>query len=179
VNIPFGPRGQPGGNVGTFNQLPLGHLYLGSMDYVGRPNVINPSAGISVTPLPGLSRSLTQYFFGRASDRDALYNAGAELRPGTATDARHVGAELDLLVNYQFTATSSAMSATATSSRVPSSIGPGQAGTATSSMRLSSTRSERGGATHRSPPVADRARSMDHDTWREWREACSPSRSVR
>jgi Alginate export len=46
---------------------------------------------------------LVQYFFWRASNRDALYNAaGAVLRPGTATDARYVGAELDLLVNYQF-----------------------------------------------------------------------------
>ena len=46
--------------------------------------------------------SLTQYFFWRASDRDALYNAaGAVLRPGTGTDAPYVGAELDLLANYQ------------------------------------------------------------------------------
>ena len=96
--------GEPGGSVGTFNQLyPLGHLYLGNMDYVGRQNIVSPSAGISVTPLPGLSLSLTQFFFWRASDRDALYNAaGAVLRPGTGTDARYVGAELDLLVNYQF-----------------------------------------------------------------------------
>jgi len=29
--------------------------------------------------------------------------AGAVLRPGTGTDARYVGAELDLLANYQIT----------------------------------------------------------------------------
>lgn len=97
--------GRAGGDVGTFNQLyPLGHGYLGYMDYVGRQNIISPSTGINVTPLRGLTLSLTQYFFWRASDQDALYNAaGAVLRPGTATDARYVGAELDLLVNYQIT----------------------------------------------------------------------------
>jgi len=77
---------------------------LGDMDYIGRQNIISPSAGISVSPLRGLTLSLTQYFFWRASDRDALYNAaGAVLRPGTGTDARYVGAELDLLANYQIT----------------------------------------------------------------------------
>ena len=36
----------------AFNQLyPLGHAYLGYMDYVGRQNIISPSAGISVSPL--------------------------------------------------------------------------------------------------------------------------------
>ena len=73
------------------------------MDYVGRQNIISPSAGIAVSPLPRLTLSLTQFFFWRASDRDALYDAaGAVLRPGTTTTARYVGAELDLLVNYQF-----------------------------------------------------------------------------
>jgi Alginate export len=97
--------GRAGGDVGTFNQLyPLGHAYLGYMDYIGRQNIISPSAGISVTPLRGLTLSATQYFFWRASDQDAVYNAaGAVLRPGTATDARYIGAELDLLVNYQIT----------------------------------------------------------------------------
>ena len=74
------------------------------MDYIGRQNIVSPSAGISVTPLRGLTLSATQYFFWRASDRDAVYNAaGAVLRAGTGTDARYIGAELDLLVNYQIT----------------------------------------------------------------------------
>lgn len=55
-------------------------------------------------PLHDLTLSLQQYFFWRASDRDALYNkAGAVLRPGTGTRARYVGAETDLLANYNFT----------------------------------------------------------------------------
>jgi hypothetical protein len=51
-----------------------------------------------VTPLRDLTLSLQQYFFWRASDRDAIYNkASAVLRPGTETTARYVGAEIDLL----------------------------------------------------------------------------------
>jgi hypothetical protein len=71
-----------------------------------QPALASPeiSAGVSVTPARGLTASLTQYFFWRVSDRDAVYNAaGAVLRPGMGTDARYIGAELDLLVNYQIT----------------------------------------------------------------------------
>src|SRR2546425_6832542 len=73
---------RPGGNVGTFNPLyPNGHSYLGYMDYIGRQNIISPNAGVSINPIGGLTLSLQQYFFWRASDRDALYNkSGAVLR---------------------------------------------------------------------------------------------------
>jgi hypothetical protein len=94
-----------GGGVGTFNQLyPNGHSYLGYIDHIGRQNIISSSGGITVTPIHDLTLSLQQYFFWRASDRDALYNkAGGVFRPGTTTTARYVGAETDLLANYNFT----------------------------------------------------------------------------
>jgi len=94
-----------GGDVGTFNQLyPNAHSYLGYIDYIGRQNILSPNAGISLSPLEGLTLSLQQYFFWRASDRDALYNkSGAVLRPGTTTTARYVGAETDVLANYNIT----------------------------------------------------------------------------
>ena len=94
-----------GGDVGTFNQLyPNAHSFLGYMDYIGRQNIISPNAGVSISPIAGLTLSLQQYFFWRASDRDALYNkSGAVLRPGTSTTARYVGAETDLLATYNIT----------------------------------------------------------------------------
>jgi len=97
--------GRPGGDVGTFNQLyPNAHSFLGYIDYVGRQNVISPNAGITISPIQGLTLSLQQYFFWRASDRDAIYNkSGAVLRPGTATTARYVGAETDVLATYNVT----------------------------------------------------------------------------
>jgi hypothetical protein len=95
----------PGGNVGTFNQLyPNAHSFLGYIDYIGRQNIISASGGLIATPIHDLTLSLQQYFFWRASDRDAIYNkAGAVLRPGTGTTARYVGAEVDLLATYNFT----------------------------------------------------------------------------
>ena len=74
----------PGGNVGTFNQLfPDAHHFLGYIDYIGRQNIISASGGLAMTPVRDLTLSLQQYFFWRASDRDALYNkTGAVLRPG-------------------------------------------------------------------------------------------------
>jgi hypothetical protein len=97
--------GRPGGNVGTFNQLyPTAHSYLGYIDYVGRQNIISPSAGVTLSPVRDLTLSLQQYFFWRASDHDALYNkSGVVFRPGTGTTASYVGAEIDLLATYNFT----------------------------------------------------------------------------
>lgn len=47
---------------------------------------------------------LQQYFFWRASDRDAVYNkSGGVLRAGTASRARYVGAESDVLATYNVT----------------------------------------------------------------------------
>jgi hypothetical protein len=94
-----------GGIVGTFNQLyPTAHSFLGYIDYIGRQNIISPSAGLTLTPLRDLTLSLQQYLFWRASDRDAIYNkSGAVLRPGTDTTARYVGAELDFFATYNFT----------------------------------------------------------------------------
>src|SRR6267143_3520378 len=96
---------RPGGSVGTFNQLyPNAHSYLGYIDYIGRQNILSPSAGLSISPIQNLTLSLQQYFFWRASDRDALYNkSGGVLRPGTGTTARYVGAETDVYGIYNFT----------------------------------------------------------------------------
>src|SRR3989441_5524705 len=89
---------RPGGDVGTFNQLfPNAHSFLGYMDYIGRQNVISPNAGISINPIQGLTLSLQQYWFWRASDRDAVYNksGGGRRAAGTNRD-RYFGAETDV-----------------------------------------------------------------------------------
>src|SRR6266850_953158 len=62
---------KPGRNVGTFNQLyPNAHSYLGYIDYIGRQNIVSPNAGVIISPIQGLTLSLQQYFFWRASDHD-------------------------------------------------------------------------------------------------------------
>src|SRR6267378_1364725 len=96
---------RPSGDVGTFNQLfPNAHSFLGYMDYIGRQNVISPNAGISISPIKDLTLSLQQYWFWRASDRDAVYNksSGVLRAAGTNRD-RYFGAETDVYATYNFT----------------------------------------------------------------------------
>jgi len=95
---------RPGGDVGTFNQLfPNAHSFLGYMDYIGRQNVISPNAGISISPIQGLTLSLQQYWFWRASDQDAVYNkSGGVLRAAGTNRDRYFGAETDAYATYNF-----------------------------------------------------------------------------
>jgi len=92
-----------GGDIARFDQLfPLGHLYLGIADLVGRQNVIGFSAGVTVHPLPALSAELSAHRFSRAGAADGLYNAGgALLRAGDPNASREVGEEIDLIVGYR------------------------------------------------------------------------------
>lgn len=94
----------PGGDVGTFNQLfPLGHAYLGWIDIIGRQNVVAVNSGVRLDPLERLTVMLTGHRFWRASDEDALYNAGGGVvRRSEPDGSTAVGSELDLLARYQF-----------------------------------------------------------------------------
>ena len=94
----------PGGEVGTFNQLfPLGHAFLGYADVVGRQNVISPSIGVGLEPVRGLNIAIRGYRFWRASLHDALYNAGgAVVRAPGDGESRSVGSELDFTTAYRF-----------------------------------------------------------------------------
>jgi len=91
------------GDVETFNQLfPLGHAYLGYIDVVGRQNVIDASMGASFQPMDRLTLRAAGHLFWRASDADALYNAGGGVvRGGGLASSRYVGAELDFTAKYK------------------------------------------------------------------------------
>ncbi len=105
IEFDYASGGKPDGDVNTYNQLyPTGHSFLGYIDYIGRQNIVSPSAGVSLSPIRGLSVSLQQYFFWRASDQDALYDkAGNVVRPGTTSKATYIGAETDLYATYNVT----------------------------------------------------------------------------
>ncbi len=94
------------GNVETFNQLfPLGHAYYGFMDFVGRQNAVDLSAGVSIAPTSDLTIVVTGHAFWRASKADALYNAGGGVvRAGALSNDREIGQEIDLIVRYSLDA---------------------------------------------------------------------------
>ena len=119
-DAPFAPRLFAGGtyasgdddpadeDLGTFNQLyPLAHAYLGYADVVGRQNVIDLYAGVDLNLLAGerrfakkLALQPTVHGLWRASDDDSIYTIGGGVGRGGG-DARYVGTELDLLLNWQ------------------------------------------------------------------------------
>lgn len=95
---------QSGGDVETFNQLfPLGHAYLGFMDFIGRQNNIDFSHGVTIHPIKKMTFTLAGHQFWRADVDDALYDAGgAVVRTGSLGSSREVGYEVDLTSKYKF-----------------------------------------------------------------------------
>jgi hypothetical protein len=94
------------GDANTFNQLfPLGHAYLGFIDYVGRQNIIHVQSMAAIKPIAPLTLRMDLHYFWRAENEDALYNAGGGVvRAGNLGSSRDVGGEIDLLATYAFDA---------------------------------------------------------------------------
>jgi hypothetical protein len=101
-----GDRNHPGD---TFDQLtPSGHDQFGTIDAIGRQNIIDVHPGATFNLLenkPGVKKLtlLAQYRqFWRESDQDGLYTAaGTLLRNGSGTTATGIGGELDFQLNWQ------------------------------------------------------------------------------
>ena len=89
------------GGLGTFNQLfPLGHAYLGFIDFVGRQNILDLNGGLSLRPAGKLNLRVDLHHFWRAEDADALYNAGGGVvRAGFPGSSKSVGTELDFTLS--------------------------------------------------------------------------------
>jgi hypothetical protein len=86
-------------DLGTFNHLyPLGHAYLGYMDLIGRQNVVSGRLSAFIHPTKKLTIRADAHGFWRASDTDAVYNAGGGVlrAPVAGVNDKHVGYELDL-----------------------------------------------------------------------------------
>jgi hypothetical protein len=97
------------GDLGTFNQLyPTGHPFFGYADAIGRQNIIDLHPGVELSLLKDAkyAKKVTlraeHHLFWRRSDADAVYNAaGGVLRPDNGSGATTIGAETDLLLNWQ------------------------------------------------------------------------------
>ncbi|MFO0929763.1 MAG: alginate export family protein [Gemmataceae bacterium] len=87
----------------TFEQLfPFGHYYFGWLDLVGRKNINDFSAYMTVFPTKWMFTQVQVHNFYLDSGRDALYGAnGVALRQDkTGRAGKHVGQELDFIVNF-------------------------------------------------------------------------------
>ena len=109
ADIASGSGRASGGEVGTFNQLyPSGHGQFGDIDAIGRQNIIDVESGLDLTLLENrkfvesLKLRTSFYEFWRESTHDAVYtSSGSILRAAGGSGDRHVGSELDLLLNWQ------------------------------------------------------------------------------
>jgi hypothetical protein len=88
----------------TFNQIfPLGHAYLGIMDFIARQNIRAGNINLTVNPHKKVTAQATYLVFCLDSETDSLFNAaGASVRrdPWAQSGAR-VGQELDLVIDLQ------------------------------------------------------------------------------
>jgi hypothetical protein len=87
----------------TFNQLfPLGHLYFGFIDVIGRQNIIDLHPGVTLKLTPQLTFRGDYHIFWRQSSSDAMYAAsGAPLIAAGASSDKFIGQEADLLLTWQ------------------------------------------------------------------------------
>lgn len=98
-----GDRDPNAGNYTTFNQLfPFGHHYFGWLDVVGRQNIHDVSASLTMYPAKWMTLWLQYHNFWLAQGKDALYGAsGAALRRDpTGRSGTFVGNEVDIITNF-------------------------------------------------------------------------------
>ncbi|MEI8384690.1 MAG: alginate export family protein [Nitrosomonadaceae bacterium] len=86
----------------TFNQLfPFGHYYMGFLDRVGRQNIHDLNAQMTLHPQQWLTVIAQYHRFYLANKTDALYNAAgfASVQDLTGQSGNHVGDEMDVRFN--------------------------------------------------------------------------------
>ena len=91
------------GRTNTFNHLfPFGHYYLGYMDLVGRQNLHDFNAQVTLHPQPWFTFIAQYHRFYLANERDFLYNTAGigTLRDITGQSGSHIGDEIDFRVNF-------------------------------------------------------------------------------
>ncbi len=94
------------GSFNTFNQLfPFGHFYLGWADVVGRQNIHDVSASLTLYPAKWMTLWFQAHNFWLASSKDALYGPGGAVlrRDATGAAGNFVGNELDTITNFHLT----------------------------------------------------------------------------
>lgn len=95
-----------GNNFTTFNQLfPFGHYYLGWADLVGRQNIHDVNASLTVYPTKWWTFQTQFHNFWLDNVRDGLYNpAGIPTRrDATGRASTFVGNEIDAISNFHLT----------------------------------------------------------------------------
>lgn len=86
-----------------WNQLfPLGHRYLGFMDFYARRNIHDINAQCILSPSAKLTLLTWYHYFALANGNQGPYNiTNTAFNPGGTVGSRNLGQELDLLATYK------------------------------------------------------------------------------
>jgi hypothetical protein len=89
--------------INTFDTLyPLGHMWFGFVDAVGRRNVLGPHIGLRLKPTTKLNLRFDLHHFRRLETADVLYDVGDAPIVSGPTSSKHIGEELDIVASYTF-----------------------------------------------------------------------------
>ncbi len=92
-----------GGTTNTFaQQYGLTHAYFGQIDNIARQNIIDYNLKFTVKPFTPFWFQTQYHYFDLANSHDTLYTITGQPF-GTPNKGTHVGEEIDLVGNYDFT----------------------------------------------------------------------------
>jgi hypothetical protein len=101
LNIISGDDNPGDADLQTFNALFPKGKYFGEIGLLGPYNLINLHPSLEIDMNKHWSASLAAAFYWRENTGDGIYDkAGNLVRPAASTSARHIGTQMELLVNY-------------------------------------------------------------------------------
>lgn len=104
ADVASGDRSPDDHRLGTFNALFPKGKYFGELSPIGPYNIVNLQPGVSFTLTRQLQLELLTTLYWRQSRGDGIYDMpGHLLRSGDAAEARYVGRETELGLDWQAT----------------------------------------------------------------------------
>lgn len=105
ANIASGDHKPGDGRLETFNAMFPKGKYFGELSPIGPRNIINLHPGIDLAVGKGITLELTEVSYWRAAAGDGIYDVpGQEIRAVGASNARHIGDQLELSASWKASA---------------------------------------------------------------------------
>lgn len=102
ANIASGDRDPADRRLDTFNALFPKGKYFGELSPVGPRNIVNIHPGVDFDLGKGVTVELVAARFWRESRGDGIYDIpGSLIRPAGASDARHIGDQIEISASWQ------------------------------------------------------------------------------
>lgn len=105
ANIASGDRDLADGKLGTFNALFPKGKYFGELTPIGPRNIVNIQPSVDLHLMSGVTIELLAASFWRQRRGDGIYDVpGGLIRTAGASDARHIGDQIEVSAAWQASA---------------------------------------------------------------------------